>query len=368
MKSALVLGGGFAGCSSAYLLNRLGFAVTLLEGGPNPGGGCWTNLYAGHPYTFGPRVFFSRDEQVIEQLTHLCPMRQFYTKTWTFVADDGKLYNYPIQASDLPLMPDYKNISKELSDREGKQPSVDDFETYWIDAIGPSLYHKFVENYSKKMWGVESNKQLLANWEWVNRGTPIRDGDNRLYTDQFQGYPENAWGYNQYFERCLEGTTLKLNCRVKKFDPDRRTVHTDAGPLSADIIVNTVYIDSLFENVYGRLQFCGRQFIPIWLPIKEAFPEDVTWIHYSGTEEHTRITEFKKITNHSSGSTLLGIEIPCSRGRYYPVQTPPELARFEQYKKLFPNNFFSIGRLGKFKYQGIPDAIRDALDIAEQLK
>lgn len=368
MKTALILGGGFAGCSAAHVLRRQGFQVTLIEGGPNPGGGCWTNYYGGHPYTFGPRVFFSRDEQVIAQLNSLCEIRQFYTKTWTYVADDGKMYNYPIQGGDLPQMPDYSAISAELSEREGKTPSVENFEKYWLDTIGPSLYGKFVDKYSKKMWGVESNKQLLANWEWVNRGTPIREGDNRLYTDQFQGYPKAMTGYNSYFEKCLEGCTVKLNCKVKAFDPEKRSVVTDVGVLSADIIVNTIYVDSLFNNVFGQLKFCGRQFLPIWLPIEQAFPEDVTWIHYSGSEEHTRVTEFKKITNYSSSSTLLGVEVPCPRGRYYPVQNPPELARFEQYKTLFPKNFYSIGRLGKFKYQGIPDAIRDALDLGEALQ
>ena len=82
-------------------------------------------------------------------------------------------------------------------------------------------------------------------------------------------------------------------------------------------------------------------------------PAELTWIHYTGNEPHTRVTEFKKITNYKSSSTLLGVEIPSFNGRYYPVQSKPEIEKFNQYKNLFPKNFYSIGRMGKFIYQGI---------------
>ena len=107
--------------------------------------------------------------------------------------------------------------------------------------------------------------------------------------------------------------------------------------------------------------------MPLWLPIKNALPNDLTWIHFSGKEAHTRATEFKKITNYKSESTLIGIEIANTVGRYYPVQSPNELKRFELYKSLFPKNFYSIGRPGKFCDQGIPDSIKDAIIINESI-
>jgi UDP-galactopyranose mutase len=368
MKTALVLGGGFAGCTAAYLLGKIGFRVTLLEAESGLGGGARTRFYGGHPYTLGPRVFFSRDEQVVRQLTGLTEIREFYTRTWTYVESDGRMYRYPLQVADLPLMPDHRRIQEELRQRQGKTPSVEDFERYWLDAVGPTLYGKFVENYSRKMWGIESNRQLVANFEWVNRGTPIRQCDDRLYTDQFQGYPRDLSGYNGYFERCVAGCDVLLDCMIERFAPETRQVTTAQGEFTGDIIVNTIPVDHLFGYEYGTLQFCGRQFIPLWLPSARAFPEDVTWIHYSGHEEHTRVTEFKKITGYEAPDTVLGIEISAPRGRYYPVQSPPELARHALYRKLFPSDFHSIGRLGKFRYQGIADAIRDALDVAEETR
>ncbi len=363
-SSILILGGGVAGCTAAHLLNEKGYKVTLLESAPYVGGGVWTRYYGGHPYTFGPRIFFTEDIEVIKHITKLIKIRQFFTKTCTYVEKDQKLYNYPLQYEDLPLMPDYDLIKNQL-DKQKIDENFNNFEEYWINSIGPNLYDKFVNDYSKKMWGVESNKQLTADFKWVNRGTPIRDGDNRLYKDLFQGYPENMDGYNSYFLKCVEDIDLITNCNVKIFDNEKNTIITNKDNYSADIIINTLHVDSLFGYTYGKLKYCGRTFIPLWLPSDRVFPDDITWIHYSGNELHTRVTDFKKITNYNGNGTLLGIEIPSEKGRYYPLQSQSELKRFELYKTLYPDNFFSIGRPGKFMYQGIPESIRDAIDLSK---
>ena len=67
-KTLLVLGAGFAGATVAHLLRKDFDEVIVLEADAYPGGGCRTQWYGGHPYTFGPRVFFSRDEEVISTL------------------------------------------------------------------------------------------------------------------------------------------------------------------------------------------------------------------------------------------------------------------------------------------------------------
>ncbi len=76
-KTILILGAGFAGCTTAYLLRQKGFKVTVLEKDKFPGGGCRTYLYGGHPYTLGPRIFFSRDKEVVKLLTSFMKIRRF---------------------------------------------------------------------------------------------------------------------------------------------------------------------------------------------------------------------------------------------------------------------------------------------------
>ncbi|MEK7137170.1 MAG: FAD/NAD(P)-binding protein, partial [Patescibacteria group bacterium] len=96
MSSALILGAGFGGATAAYLLRQKGFDVTVLEADTTPGGGTWTRFCGGHPYTFGPRIFFTRDEEVYAHMMDMVKLRSFYTRSWTYVESDGQFHHYPI--------------------------------------------------------------------------------------------------------------------------------------------------------------------------------------------------------------------------------------------------------------------------------
>lgn len=366
-KTALILGAGFAGCTVAYLLKQKNFNVTVLEKNEVPGGGCRTFWYGGHPYTLGPRIFFARDEEVIKLITSFIEIRQFYNKTWSYIADDKHFYHYPLYLGDFSRMPDKEIIYSQLKARKDKKPSIKNFETYWLDTIGPNLYYKFVDKYSKKMWGIKSNKELSVDFEWVNKGTPIREKDTRLYSDMFQGYPVASDGYNKFFDKALKGSTFIPECKIESFDPKTRKIKTNRGEFKGDIIINTISVDQLFGNKFGSLRYSGREMLKVVLPTKQVMPDDITWIHYSGAESFTRITEFKKITNYKSKNTLIGIEVPSSQGKHYPVQTEKEKQRFAQYQKLFPKNFYSIGRLGRFLYNNIPGVMREAMDTVRAI-
>ena len=53
-----MLGGGVAGASIAYYLTEKGFDVTIVEKNSRVGGLARTCYYAGHPYEFGPHIWF----------------------------------------------------------------------------------------------------------------------------------------------------------------------------------------------------------------------------------------------------------------------------------------------------------------------
>jgi protoporphyrinogen oxidase len=57
-KKVLVLGGGVAGSSMAYYLSERGYDVTVVEKNSRVGGLARTCYYAGHPYEFGPHIWF----------------------------------------------------------------------------------------------------------------------------------------------------------------------------------------------------------------------------------------------------------------------------------------------------------------------
>jgi UDP-galactopyranose mutase len=366
-KKVVIIGAGFSGTTAAYLLKKKGFDVTVLESDTHPGGGCWTRYYNSHPYTIGPRIFYTPNQATFDFLNSFVEIRRFDTKTLSYVADDDNFYNYPLQYDDLDKMPDKEVILAELEKVKKGEISVEDFESYWKSAVGETLYNKFVNKYSKKMWGIDSNKQLSANFNWVNKGTPIRDGDTRLFGDQLQGYPYASDGYNGFFTKALDGVNVIYNSNVIAIDRETLTVKTASDEYSADIIINTGHTDEVFGFKHGELDFSGRTLTKVVLPSNQLFDNEYHWVHYSSDEEYTRVTDFKKVTKNNSENCLMLIETPSNEGRLYPKQLESEIKKYEMYKNDFPENYYSIGRLGKFKYTGISDAIDQAFELVENI-
>ena len=60
----LIIGGGFAGCSSAEMLSKIkGSKIIIVEKSKFLGAGVRTFFYGGHPYTFGPRHFLTNKKE-----------------------------------------------------------------------------------------------------------------------------------------------------------------------------------------------------------------------------------------------------------------------------------------------------------------
>lgn len=372
-KKIVIIGAGFSGCTAAYFLLKKGYDVTVLERESHPGGGCWTRFHGEHPYTIGPRIFYSFNKKVYDHLDSFVKIRNFDTRTISYVEQDDCFYNYPLQYEDFPKMPDHKQIEKELKiakkNVDEGNLSFENFEEYWISAIGPTLYKKFVDEYSKKMWGIDSNLELSADFKWINRGTPIRDGDTRLFGDQYQGYPYAITGYNDYFLKSLEGAKVHFNETITNIDKEKCIVSSEKNEYKYDIIINTGHTDELFGFKHGKLGYSGRKIIPIVLPNQYVFDNpDHYWAHYSGDQEYTRAVDFKKVTNNESDSCLLTLEMMSDENRLYPKQTQHDIDMYQSYKKEFPSNYYAIGRLGTFKYTGITDAIEQAMELTDTIE
>ena len=120
MKTALIIGGGMAGCTSAHLLAlRGGWDVTIVEAASYLGNGVRTQWWGGHPYTFGPRHFLTQKTHVFEFLNKYLPLRRCADHQFlTYVERDQQFYTYPIHKDDIPLMPDREQIEQEMTSQK----------------------------------------------------------------------------------------------------------------------------------------------------------------------------------------------------------------------------------------------------------
>ena len=368
----LIIGGGFAGCASAEMLSKLkGVNVKIVEKSNFLGAGVRTFTYGGHPFTFGPRHFLTTKKETYNYLKKFIKLRNCnYHQFKSYVEKDNQFYNYPINTNDIEQMPDKKLIKKELKKNSNKKIKAKNLEEFWLKSIGPTLYSKIIDNYNKKMWLVDSNKKL-DTFNWSPKGYTIKKGSRAAFDDHISCYPYASDGYNKYFDHIKKIRNVKIffNSIVKKISLKNRVAYINNKKEKFDILINTISPDEIFNFKHGKLGFIGRDFHKIVLPVKEVFPKDVFFLYYPNKEKFTRLVEYKKFTKHKSNTTLIGLEIPSTNGRYYPVPIKSEQKRAKKYFKKFVPGTYSIGRAGSYRYEvDIDDCIYQAMLIKKDIE
>ena len=392
-KKALVIGGGFAGCAAAHQLALLGdWDVTVIERAPFLGAGVRTRFHGGHPYTVGPRHFLTQMEHVYAFLNKYVPLRRCADHQFlTYVEADREFYGYPIHTDDIERMPERDKINKELDElaitnlrgltpeaistmnrksigRLNRASEAKNFEEFWIYSVGRTLYDKFVNQYSKKMWLLEDNRQI-DDFTWSPKGVTIKEGPRAAWDTAISAYPIAHNGYDDYFRLATASAKVMLATTIERFDIPSRTVVVRGEKMTFDVIVNTISPDILFDFCHGELPYVGRDVYPIVLPVEFCLPENVYFCYFAGLEAYTRIVEYKKFTLHKAPTTLITLEIPSKSNKYYPMPFEREKAKAKRYFELMPDKVFSIGRAGSYLYNvDIDDTIAHAMKVADTLK
>jgi protoporphyrinogen oxidase len=103
-KKILILGGGVAGASLAYLLENKKYNVDIIEE-RSIGGMSRTYYYSGHPYEFGPHIWFWDDDQINNIIKKLTNNELYYIKRRlkTYIEKDKNYYRYPIHYEDISI-------------------------------------------------------------------------------------------------------------------------------------------------------------------------------------------------------------------------------------------------------------------------
>jgi UDP-galactopyranose mutase len=369
LKKALVLGCGAAGAAAAHqLVLAGGWDVTVVEAAPYTGAGVRTFWYGGHPYTFGPRHFLTRNEQVYQYFNAICPLRSCADHQFiTYVERDNAFYNYPIHEDDIAAMPDRDQIAAERRAAIGVA-NAKNLEEYWIGSVGRILYEKFIDKYNKKMWMVDDNS-LIDTFNWSPKGVTVKSGPRAAWDTVISAYPYAPDGYNHYFDVATQDVTLLLSTKVEKYDIENRAVWIKGEKLVFDIIVSTISPDELFGTCFGPLRYIGRDFHKIVFPTEHVFPEHVYFLYYANDEKFTRLVEYKKFTHHQSPTTLVGMEIPSLNGRHYPLPFKADIDLARKYFALMPEHVYSMGRNGSYQYGlDIDDCVEQAMTMAQQVK
>ena len=363
MKTALIIGGGPAGVAMAHQFALAGgWDVTLVEKGAHLGAGVRTQWMGGHPYTFGPRHFLTPHQKVWAYLSSTIPMRRLSSEFFSYVEEDAAWYNYPIHADDIARMPEHNEIWMEHEALESVARESANLKELWVGGIGPTLYRKFIDAYSRKMWMVDSNTEI-DDFAWSPKGVMLKRGPRTAWDSAISGYPAVHNGYNDWFGIATEGTTVRLN----ESWGDRQLVW---ALVNYHVIVNTISPDILFGQCYGALPYIGRELQTVVLPREHVLPENVPFVYYCGDQPYTRVTEYKHMTGHVAPDTLITIETPSrTKNLHYPLPMKKWQDLAARYHAEMPENVFNIGRAGTYRYNvDIDDCILQAMDTMEKLR
>jgi UDP-galactopyranose mutase len=416
-KKILILGGGVAGSSMAYFLTEKGYQVTVIEKSSHVGGLARTCYYGGHPYEFGPHIWFwlgGPEDPINNTIVRLTNGELFHIdrRLFTYVESDRRKYRYPVHYQDIDEMPERETIHRELRQNRDEHlkliasqlPELGrcTFADYFTAAIGQTLYEKFMANYTWKMWNIPGN-ELETSMVWADRFhhaytkkdekarglagyDPIKFEDHTLGKGiPFQVYPKHGW--NAVWAAMVARSTVVHDHILGIRDEHRQPYLLLASGEKhrfADYhtVFCTIDIDELWSE--NTLPYTGRMMIPLLIPgLRSAFPEGAESLHYSSCEFQTRVTEMKVITRHDSPDTLILIEVPVLPGsaksfpkntidyalehnlfaeKAYPQQSEQAFATYGEYVnrgKKIPNLRY-VGRHSEFKYWGMPETVNSA--------
>jgi UDP-galactopyranose mutase len=350
----LIIGAGLSGCSIARLLKDKGSDVSIIEKKSVVGGLCITRIDRnGLKYEpFGARTFHTKNPRISEFITRFDNFNDYVHRKGMII--NGHLFPFPITIRSLEDLPEKETILEELRNRPSEIDSTN-FETACISIFGPTLYRYFIENYTRKMWGIEP-RDLTA--EWAPKRLELRESDNdELFQCQWQGIPEH--GYSHLLEQMIKG--IPITFQTTEFDPDEY-----------DAVVSTAPIDEALHHTFGRLDYRSIRF---------HYQYDETWenevygtINLPQHPKYIRKCNFTVL--HKQPSSIKRIQyqepIPADEANIpmYPINT-------NQYDELFnrylleickSKNICPAGRLGLFKYLDMDKAVEMAFDLVNVLQ
>ena len=239
---------------------------------------------------------------------------------------------------------------------------IQNLEEQALSLVGRTIYQTLIKEYTEKQWGRDC-KDLPA---FIIKRLPLRfEYNNNYFNDIYQGIPKG--GFSVLVENLLEGIEVRLNTEYLK---DKENLD-----VLADKVIFTGRIDEYFGFKFGHLEWRSLRFEVEKLNIPD-YQHNAVVNYTSHDVGYTRITEHKHFdsTVKNDYSTVITKEYPDSfeEGKipYYTINDEKNNTLYSKYeeeaKKL--KNVIFLGRLAKYKYFDMDDAIKEAFNLMEVIK
>ena len=365
MKKFLLVGAGFSSAVIARELAEIGHKVKVIDKRPHIAGNCYskrdeqTNIMV---HIYGPHIFHTDNQRVWDYINNFGEFMPFVNRVKSIVK--GEIYSLPINLHTINQFfhktcspKEARALIESQADKSIENPQT--FEEQALKFVGKDLYQAFFYGYTKKQWGVEP-KELPAS---ILKRLPVRfNYDDNYFAHKFQGMPKN--GYTEIVQNILDHE----NIEVKLSTPFDHSMKDEF-----DHIFWTAPLDSYFDFSLGRLGYRTLDF--------EAFRAEGDFqgnavINY-GDESvpFTRISEHKHFApweTHEKTICYKEFSRLCRENDipYYPIRLVKDKSLLKQYvdKAMKEEKITFIGRLGTYRYLDMDVTIKEALEVADEVK
>jgi len=405
MEDVTIVGGGVAGCTTAYLLTERGYNVTVVEKDAIGGLLREIELDTGYHTDSAPHLlFFDEEEEAIvgelfSKFTDLEP-HSFYAKTYP-TNDLDEPHDYPVSRANIERWDDSDEIHQELANAPGKA-DVDYFDEFVRRQVGPRLYERYYDNYTAKHWGIDPSR---ITGDWFDFKINFPDGEDSFF-DGGAYYPDKKYTtvLNEMLSDCevvYDGVT------GLETDGNRvQALRTESGnKIGGDLFVSTID-PSILIDAEESLNYRSMVIHSAHIEASERlFPDHVNWAYFPNDHEFTRITDYDFTPQDiPDGEFLLTTEFPCfieedlwsnsreffddalmtfirDQGidaslidseirrapRAYPLPVTEEIEKFEQINDQLSayENVKNLGRVSTYEYIWIKDIVQQAYETVD---
>ena len=364
----LIVGTGFFGAVSAYLLTQKGKKCLLVDKRHHIGGNVYTEEIKGiNVHKYGAHIFHTSNKKVWDFVNSFVEFNRY---TNCPVANyKGELFNLPFNMNTFYQMWGVKTPAEaEAKIAEQKAEAVkalggrepQNLEEQALTLVGKDIFEKLIKNYTEKQWGRKCT-ELPA---FIIKRLPVRlIFDNNYFNDKYQGIPEG--GYTKLVEAMIGDCEVRLST-----DYFEHKAELDA---LADKVIYTGEIDRYYDYRYGHLQYRTVSFETELLEGVSNYQGNAV-VNYTDSETpFTRIIEHKHFEFGNQPDTVISKEFSKEwqpgDEPYYPVNDDRNSELYAKYKTLADaeKNVIFGGRLAEYKYYDMHKVIESAMEMIEKI-
>lgn len=366
-KTIVIVGAGLSGLTLAERWAKVAKRkIILIEKRPYIGGNCYDffNNNGILVSKYGPHVFHTNNEKVWNYIQKFAEWEKYEHRVLSSV--ENKLVPIPVNIKTINTLyginlkngQEMKRWLELVKVKNNKKDN--DGEEIVIKKIGRKIFDLMYKDFTKKQWD-KWPKELSAD---ILARVPIRYSfDDRYHNDKYQ--VRAIGGMTRMMKKMIKNKNIKvvLNCDYFKI--------INQIPKEC-LIFFTGRIDQYVSHITKKKYELAYRSVKFrWKNYREEYHQSCGVINYPSIDNKVlRSTEYKYLTGQKSMNTSVSNEyFYWGKEAFYPVITKDNIKKYLEIKKKSSEwkNIYFVGRLGKYEYINMDQAIFEALELFERV-